>query len=164
MQYTKGNGGNRGNMKRKEHYMQVALLTSKRSTCNTKVGAVAIKDNRIIMTAYNGSPRGMKHCTDAGCYEVTILSENQDASDYYKEEFEHCIRTVHAEQNIITQCAKHGISLQDAEIYCTHEPCMECQKLLISSGVKIVYYNKDYKDERLLDEYKNFIDLRKLKC
>ena len=155
-------------MDRQSYYIEVAKLTSTRSTCRVNVGAVAVKDKRIIMTAYNGSPSGMQHCTEVGCnYLYTTVDVptaiNRELTGFSEERLiKHCIRTIHAEQNIITQCAKHGISLMDADIYCTHEPCMECQKLLISSGVKQVYYLNEYKDERLLDEYKDFIKLIKL--
>ncbi len=116
---------------RDEYFMDIAKLTAKRSTCDrAMVGAVAVKDNRIIMSGYNGSPKGLAHCTEAS----HLMVEG------------HCIRTVHAEQNVITQCAKKGISLERATIYVTHFPCMLCCKLLLSAGVKEVLYDQIYGD------------------
>ena len=128
---------------RNKYFMDIALLTSKRSTCNRAfVGAVAVKDKHIIMSAYNGSPAGLPHCDEAG----HIIKDG------------HCIRTVHAEQNIICQCAKHGISLNDAIIYVTHKPCNLCAKLLLSAGVQKVYYLYDYGDN-FYDKYLKMIQL-----
>lgn len=113
---------------RTEYYLEIAKLTSKRSTCRVQVGAIAVKDKRVIMSGYNGGLSGKAHCLDVGCKMVD----------------NHCIRTIHAEQNLITQCAKAGISLDGANIFVTHCPCMNCIKLLIASGVKIIFYIEDY--------------------
>jgi len=125
-------------IKREKYFMEIAKLSAKRGTCDRAlVGAIAVKDRRIIMSSYNGSPSGIVHCSESG-----HLLENN-----------HCIRTIHAEMNIITQCAKHSISLKDAEIYVTHQPCFHCMKHMISAGVKRVYYNEGYSDERITVDY-----------
>ena len=112
--------------------MEIAKLVAERSTCaRAKVGAVAVKNNYIIMTGYNGSLPGQKHCTEIGC-------------DVHNG---HCIRTVHSEANVISHCAKNGIALEGATLYCTHRPCYHCMKLIISAGIKRVFYDKGYIDE-----------------
>jgi dCMP deaminase len=132
-------------LNREVYFMAMANLVSERSTCRVRVGAVAIKDNRVIMTGYNGSPSGQPHCTDVGCYMVNG----------------HCIRTIHAETNIITQCAKNGVSLSDSTIYCTHKPCVNCIRLLESAGVSKVIFGKDYKrDHEELVTDLNIIELQ----
>jgi len=134
---------------RNEYFMQLAELTAKRGTCNrAQVGAVAVKDKRIIMSGYNGSPPGMTHCDDAGHQMVN----------------DHCVRTIHAEQNIITQCAKNGIALDECTVYVTHEPCFECLKLMISAGVDLVIFKKARHDKRTPVTYYKEIDTLQLKA
>jgi len=133
---------------RHKYFISIAKLSAERGTCNrAKVGAVATQDNRIIMSAYNGSPSGAGHCDDVGHYIID----------------EHCVRTVHAEQNIICQCAKKGVALEGATLYVTHEPCFLCMKLLISAGVKNVYYLNEKEDIRTPLEYYNLINVYKIK-
>lgn len=123
-----------------EDYFAIqALLVSQRSTCDRAlVGSVLVKDKRIIATGYNGSISGDEHCDDCG----HLLVEG------------HCVRTVHAEQNAITQCAKYGIDTLGSEIYVTHYPCLNCTKAILQAGVKKVYYLKDYrKDSNAEDLY-----------
>jgi dCMP deaminase len=125
------------------YFMDIAKLTATRSTCNRAfVGAIGVKDKRIIMSGYNGSPSGTDHCNEAG----HLIKKETNGNN-------HCIRTVHAEMNIICQCAKHGLSLQDATIYCAYEPCFECMKHLISAGVKEIVYLNSYPDKRIPVEY-----------
>ena len=132
---------------RDRYYMAIAKLTATRSTCDrANVGAVAVKDKRIIMSGYNGSPSGTPHCYDA--FDGHILENG------------HCVRTVHAEQNIITQCAKTGIALEGATIYVTHFPCEICCKLLLSAGIKEVIYAKEYGAETKF--FASYIKKRKL--
>jgi dCMP deaminase len=94
------------------------------------VGAVLTRDHRILTTGYNGAPRGVAHCTEAGCLLV----------------HEHCQRATHAEANAIVQGALHGVGLARATAYCTHEPCVNCTKLLISAGVERIVYATPYPD------------------
>lgn len=118
--------------------MQVAYTIAQRSTCTRrKVGAVLVKDGRIIATGYNGSLPKAPHCTEQGCLLVNG----------------HCKRTIHAELNAILQCAKFGISAQGAECYVTTAPCAECLKALVSVGVTAVYAADDnpYEPEYSID-------------
>ncbi len=111
--------------------MAQSHLLALRSTCTRlMVGATIVRDKRIIAGGYNGSISGGEHCMDTGCYV-----ENN-----------HCIRTIHAEINALLQCAKFGVPTADAEIYVTHFPCVNCTKAIIQSGIKKVYYAKDYKN------------------
>ena len=127
-----------------DYFIQLAYLVSKRSTCTRRsVGAIAIKDNRILATGYNGAPSGVPHCSTVGCMrtEMNIPSGQRH---------EIC-RAVHAEQNLIIQAAKHGVSLCGADIYCTTKPCFICAKMLMNCGVRTVYYVAGYPD-KLTDE------------
>lgn len=129
---------------REDYYMAIAEVTSKRSTCDrARVGAIAVKDNRIIATGYNGSPSGWGHCDEWG-HEMSSG---------------HCVRTVHAEMNIICQCAKFGISLKDATIYCTHSPCYNCLKHLENVGVKEIIY-QTYRDDSSMPKDISFMKIK----
>jgi dCMP deaminase len=111
--------------------MAQSHLLALRSTCTRlMVGATIVRDKRIIAGGYNGSISGDEHCIDHECYV-----ENN-----------HCIRTIHAEVNALLQCAKFGVPTAGAEIYVTHFPCLNCTKAIIQSGIKKVYYAKDYKN------------------
>lgn len=119
--------------------MQITRLVAERSTClRRKVGAVAVKDKRILATGYNGAPANMRDCLEKGCLrqELGIPSGQRH---------EIC-SGLHAEQNIIIQAAVHGISIKGAEIYCTHQPCFICTKMLINCGVSAVYFAEPYPD------------------
>ncbi len=124
-------------MDRNEYFMKMALLAKKRSTCKTQVGAVAIRENRVIATAYNGAPSRMNECNDIGC---KIVNGN-------------CQRAIHAEQNIINLAARFGFSLKEATIYCTHEPCANCLRNPISAGFEKIYFLAAKFDKRTLPEY-----------
>ena len=119
--------------------MQITRLVAERSTClRRKVGAIAVKDKRILATGYNGAPAGMRDCLDKGCLrqELGIPSGQRH---------EIC-SGLHAEQNAIIQGAVHGISLKGAEIYCTHQPCFICTKMLINCGISGVFFLEPYPD------------------
>lgn len=133
-----------------EYFMHNASLISTRSTCpRLTVGAIIVKNNQIISTGYNGSVGGEIHCEDHEC----LIRDG------------HCVRTIHAEINSILQCARVGISLNDASIYVTHFPCLNCMKAIIQSGIKNIYYLNDYHN----DDYAEYlchirnINLKKLK-
>ena len=112
-----------------EYFMRNAFLISSRATCDRlMVGAVIVRDSRIIATGYNGSTSGEDHCLDVGC----LIEDG------------HCIRTIHAEINALLQCARLGISCKDATAYVTHFPCLNCTKALIQAGIKKIYYTKGY--------------------
>jgi len=133
---------------RNEYFMQIAELTARRGTCDrAHVGAVAVKDKRIVMSGYNGSPPGMAHCSEVG----------------HQLENGHCIRTIHAEQNVVAQCAKNGIALDEVTMYVTHEPCYHCLKLLISAGVDLVIFKHARTDKRTPLNFYDEIDVLQLK-
>ncbi|HDD44717.1 MAG TPA: cytidine deaminase [Candidatus Desulfofervidus auxilii] len=123
-----------------EYFMKIAFMVAQRSTClRRKVGAVIVKDKRILSTGYNGAPAGLAHCLDIGCLREKIGIPSG-------EKHELC-RGLHAEQNAIIQAAYHGVSIKGATIYCTHHPCVICTKMLINAGIKKIYYAKGYPDE-----------------
>jgi len=114
-----------------EYFMGIALQVAKRSTCDrAHVGAIIVKDRRILTTGYNGSPSGLPHCDDAGHLMVDG----------------HCVRTLHAEQNAIIQAAYHGVSVHDSILYVTHQPCLTCAKMIINAGIRRVVYAGTYPD------------------
>src|ERR1700690_1295049 len=115
-----------------EYFMQIARTVATRATCpRALVGCVLTREHRMLTTGYNGAPRGVAHCTDAGCIVV----------------HDHCQRATHAEANAIVQGALHGVSLEGATAYCTHQPCAGCSKLLISAGIVRIVYRDAYPDE-----------------
>ena len=123
-----------------EYFMEIAHTVATRSTClRRQVGAIAVKDKRIVATGYNGAPANVRHCLDIGC-----LREQMGIAS--GERHEMC-RGLHAEQNVIVQAAVHGLSIQGAELYCTTKPCLICSKMLINCGVSIIYYAQDYKSD-----------------
>ncbi len=120
-----------------QYFMAQSHLLALRSTCERlAVGATIIRDHRIIAGGYNGSVSGGVHCIDVGCYVIDG----------------HCVRTIHAEMNAILQCAKFGVAADGAEIYVTHYPCLQCCKAIIQSGIKKVYYAKDYRNHPYAEE------------
>ena len=141
-------------------YMSVAKLVATWSTCireNRQVGAVIVRDNRIISTGYNGAPAGVKNCMERGeCLrdKLNIASGTRQEMCY----------SVHAEQSAIIQAAKMGISTQDATIYITHQPCSLCSRMIINSGIKRIVYEQDYPDTFSLKLLKEAgIEVMKLK-
>lgn len=123
-------------IERDDLYLNMARLYSQRATCiKAHVGVVAVRDGRIIATGYNGAPSGMPHCTEVGCDIVAG----------------HCLRTVHAEANVVAFAARAGVSLDGASLYCTHTPCITCAKLLINAGVKYVMIARFYDNQELSD-------------
>jgi dCMP deaminase len=120
-----------------EYFLMLAKLAATRSTCLAfPVGAVIVKDRQVVATGYNGSPSGSPHCTTQGyCYPGL---DSCDASKTLPS------RAVHAEANAIAQAAKHGIATNDASIYVTLEPCLSCLKLIISAGIKQVFYETSF--------------------
>lgn len=120
-----------------DYFMETAQVVAKRSNCcRRKVGAVVMKDNHILSTGYNGTPRGVRNCFDGGCPRCA----GKVASGTHLEE---CLCT-HAEQNAICQAAYYGIAISGATIYITISPCLTCAKLIINSGIKEVVYGGDY--------------------
>lgn len=119
--------------------MDITRLVSKRSTClRRSVGAILVKDKRILATGYNGAPAGLRHCEEVGC-----LRADSDVPSGMRHEL---CRGLHAEQNVIIQAAYHGITIQGATLYCTNKPCVICSKMIINAGIKKVYYEEGYDD------------------
>lgn len=131
-----------------DYFMGITYLVAERSTCTRrKVGAVAVRDKRILATGYNGAPSDTPHCLDIGC-----LREELGVPSGQRHEI---CRGLHAEQNVIIQAALHGVSIKGAGIYCTTQPCLICTKMLINAQVSAVYYTEAYPDplaERMMAE------------
>lgn len=122
-----------------QYFMKMAELAAKRSTClRRKVGAVLVKDKRILATGYNGAPKDLPHCEEVGCLRI---KENIESGKRHE-----ICRGVHAEQNLIAQSAFHGVKTEGATVYCTNQPCVICTKLLINAGIKKIYYKNSYDD------------------
>lgn len=131
-------------------FVDMARLVAERGTCErAQVGAVLVRDGRVISMGYNGAPPGMDHCIEpgVGC-EVEQVATGPAG---LKIEVEGCARTVHAEANAIAFAARAGISTEGTEMYCTHAPCYTCAKLMLSAGIKVCHYNIEYRDERGLE-------------
>ncbi|HQB98468.1 MAG: cytidine/deoxycytidylate deaminase family protein [Candidatus Cloacimonadaceae bacterium] len=123
-----------------EYFMKMAFLASSRSTCLRRaVGAALVRDNQLISTGYNGSPKNSPHCAETGC-----LREQQNVPSGEKHEL---CRGVHAEQNAIIQAAINGSSTRGAVLYCTHQPCSICARLIINAEIKQVFVANAYPDE-----------------
>lgn len=138
------------------YFMEIARIVSKRSTCIRRhVGAVIVKDKRILSTGYNGAPKGLTHCMDCGC-----LREKMNIASGERHEL---CRGLHAEQNAIIQAALHGVSINGAEIYSTHLPCSICIKMIINAGILKVTYLDGYPDELSIELIKeSSIKLKKI--
>ena len=121
-----------------QYFMEIAHTVSKRATCDRgRSGCVIVKDKQILVTGYVGSPNGLPHCDDVGHQMKKMLHEDGSVS-------EHCVRTVHAEQNAICQAAKRGIALDGSTLYCRMTPCRVCAMLIINCGIKRVVCEKKY--------------------
>ena len=122
------------------YFMSIAELVSTRSTClRRKVGAVIVKDKRILSSGYNGAPSGVTHCEVTGCLREKLKVPSG-------ERHELC-RGLHAEQNAIIQAAYHGVEIKESFIYCTNLPCIICSKMIINAGIKKIFYKEGYPDE-----------------
>jgi dCMP deaminase len=130
-----------------EYFMEITRLVAKRSTCTRRsVGAVLVKEKRIMATGYNGVPRGLRHCSVTGCLRTQLNIPSG-------ERHEIC-RGLHAEQNAIIQAAVHGISIEGSTLYCTTQPCVICSKMLINAGILTVKFQGNYPDELSLSMLK----------
>ena len=132
-----------------QYFIKIAMDVAERSTCDrAHVGAVLVRDKRILTTGFNGSPSGQEHCDTIG----HLLVDG------------HCVRTIHAETNAIIQAALHGVSTKGATCYVTHFPCINCTKTLINAGIVRIVFTNDYRvDENALDFlHKAEVDLVKL--
>lgn len=123
-----------------EYFMEVCRAIAKRATCDRgRSGCVIARDNQLLVTGYVGAPRGLPHCDDVGHQFKKVQHEDGSVS-------QHCVRTVHAEQNAICQAAKRGISIDGASLYCKMTPCRTCAMLIINCGIKRVIAEKRYHD------------------
>ena len=128
------------------YFMEIALLVARRSTCLRRmVGAVIVKDKRILSTGYNGAPSGVRHCIETGC-----LREQLKVPSGQRHEL---CRGIHAEQNAIIQAAYHGVSIKGATLYCTNLPCSICSKMIINAGIRCILYQSGYADDMSRDMF-----------
>ncbi len=134
-----------------EYFMDVAHAVRQRADCvRRQVGAILVKDKRIISTGYNGTPRGTKNCTEGGCERCNGSEENFPRGMH----LDKCACS-HAEENAIVQAALHGVSTRDAALYTTNSPCTICSKMLINAGIKKIVMEGEYPDDlgaKLLEE------------
>lgn len=122
-----------------EYFLAITDLVAERSTClRRKVGAILVRDRRIIATGYNGAPSGITHCVEAGC-----LREQMGIPSGERHEL---CRGLHAEQNAIIQAALHGFSIRHSTLFCTNLPCSICSRMLINAGIEKIYYLSGYPD------------------
>jgi dCMP deaminase len=122
-----------------DYFMKLAHIIKERSSCiHRKVGAVVVKENRILCTGYNQPPSGFPHCDETECI--------RDALEITSGESQEICYAAHAEQNAIAQAAKFGISTRDSTIYITHKPCSICARILINAGIIRVVYGEEYPD------------------
>lgn len=124
--------------------MQITEVIATRSTCvRRKVGALIVKDNRILASGYNGAPKGLTHCEEIGC-------RRQELNIPSGERHELC-RAIHAEQNAIIQAATYGVSIKDAVIYVTTQPCVLCAKMIVNAGINRIIFQGNYPDDLALE-------------
>lgn len=131
-----------------EYFLEIAGIVAKRSTClRRKVGALIVKNRRILATGYNGTPSGIKHCAQAGCLRTKLNIPSGQRHEL--------CRGLHAEQNVLLQAALYGISLRDSSLYITNLPCIICAKMIINAGIREVVIAGSYPDKmarEFLDE------------
>ncbi len=127
-----------------EYFLEMAQLVAKRSTClRRSVGAVLVRDKRILATGYNGAPSGLEHCFEVGCLRLKLKVPSG-------ERHELC-RALHAEQNALIQASLHGISVKGATLYATTQPCVICAKMLINAGIKEIVITEGYPHKMAMD-------------
>lgn len=127
-----------------EYFLEIADLISKRSTClRRKVGALIVRDKRILATGYNGAPRNLPHCSEIGCLREKMKIPSG-------ERHELC-RGLHGEQNSLLQASLHGVSVKDGVLYCTNQPCIICAKMLINAGIKEIVIAAGYPDRMSME-------------
>jgi len=127
-----------------DYFMDIAALVARRSTClRRSVGAVLVRDRRILATGYNGAPSGLQHCLDRGC-----LREHLGVPSGERHEL---CRGLHAEQNAIIQAALHGVSVKGAHLYCTNHPCVICIKMIANAGIVRIVFKDGYLDQMAKD-------------
>ena len=125
------------------YFMDVAHAVRQRADCTRRqVGAILVKDKRIISTGYNGTPRGTKNCSEGGCERCNSSEEKYPRGMH----LDKCVCS-HAEENAIVQAALHGVTAKNSILYTTNSPCTTCAKMLINAGIKKIIIEGDYPDE-----------------
>ena len=123
--------------------MNIAELVSHRSTClRRQVGCVIVRERRILSTGYNGAPSGLEHCSEGSCMRDKLKIPSGERQEL--------CRGLHSEQNAIIQAAMTGVGLKDSILYCTHQPCVLCAKMLINAGINKIIFKGDYPDKLAL--------------
>ncbi len=123
-----------------EYFMEIAQVVAKRSTCLRRiVGAIIVKNKRIISTGYNGTLSGLEHCEKKGCLRDKLKIKAGERQEL--------CRGMHAEANALLFAASYGVDMHEAVIYCTHQPCVLCAKMIIQTGIKKVIFNGKYPDD-----------------
>jgi dCMP deaminase len=126
------------------YFMDITALVARRTTCLRRaVGAVIVKDKRILSTGYNGAASGIRHCAEVGCLREQLKVESGMRHEL--------CRGIHAEQNAIIQAAYHGVSVKGASLFCTNQPCSICAKMIVNAGIVTIYYRSGYSDELARD-------------
>jgi dCMP deaminase len=130
-----------------EYCLKIASVVGERSTClRHHMGAIAVRDKHILTTGYNGAPAGAKDCLELGCLRDEMHIESGTRHEI--------CRAIHAEQNVIIQAGLHGVSLQEATVYCTHTPCVLCAKMLVNARIaRFVTFGK-YADDRFINIFR----------
>jgi len=127
-----------------DYFMKIAMIVGERSTCRRHhVGAVIVKNKRMLTTGYNGAAAGLKDCIELGCL--------RDAQDIPSGKNHEICRAIHAEQNSIIQAGLHGVNVEGSTMYCTHPPCILCAKMIINAGIKKYITYGQYPDQNALD-------------
>ena len=123
-----------------DYFLDIVGIVANRATCvRRRVGAALVRDRRILSTGYNGAPSGLRHCLEIGC-----LRERMNIPSGERHEL---CRGLHAEQNAIIQAALHGVNISGSAVYVTHQPCLNCAKMIINAGIERVVYGGHYPDE-----------------
>lgn len=132
-----------------EYFMEMAELAARRTTCVRRgVGAVIVKDNRVLATGYNGAPQGLTHCAQIGCLRQQLQIPSGQRHEL--------CRALHAEQNAIITAARYGVNIDGSVIYINTQPCSVCAKMIINSGIKEIVYKNPYPDELAMSMLQEF--------
>jgi dCMP deaminase len=122
-----------------EYFMEITRVVATRSTCmRRQVGCVIVKDKRLLTSGYNGAPSGLSHCSQAGCIREKLTIPSGERQEL--------CRGLHGEQNAIVQAALHGVSVAGGTLYCTHQPCITCTKMIVNAGIVRVVFENNYPD------------------
>lgn len=123
-----------------EYFLGIARLVAKRSTClRREVGALIVKERRILATGYNGTPSGIKHCAQVGCLRARLKVPSGQRHEL--------CRGLHSEQNVLLQAALYGVSVKGSTLYITNQPCIICAKMIINAGIKEIVIAGSYPDK-----------------